>query len=73
MKPSEFLLVCAWYHDKGREIPPGIRSRAPEGWHDFLKLTLPEPFAPAFSDGTLESLRPLRFMLAAAIAESEGQ
>ena len=73
MTPSEFLLLCAQCHDARREIPPELRSRAPDGWHDFLALTLPEPFAPAFADGTLEALRPMRFMLAAAIAQSEGR
>jgi hypothetical protein len=73
LKPSEFMLLCAECHDAGIEIPPELRSRAPDGWHDYLSLTLPEPFAPAFADGTLESMRPMRFMLAAAIAQSEGR
>lgn len=73
MKKSDFLLRCAEYHDAGQEIPPELRSEAPDGWHDYLRLTLPEPFAPAFADGSFDRLRPMRFMLAAAIAQSEGQ
>lgn len=71
--PSEFLLLCAGYHGRNRPIPPGVRSMAPEGWHDYLSLTLPEPFAPAFADGSLDETRAMRFLLAAAIAKSEGQ
>ena len=72
LKPSEFMLLCAECHDSGIEIPPELRSRAPDGWHDFLALTLPEPFTPDYVSGELGRLRPLRFMLAAAIAQSEG-
>ena len=73
MKASEFLLMCAECYDSGEFVPPELRSRAPEGWGHYLTLTLPEPFAPAFADGTLEATRPMRFMLAAAIARSEGK
>lgn len=73
MKPSEFLLACAEHYDAGEEIPPELRRGAPERWHEFFSLTLPEPFAPEYLSGELCRLRPLRFMLAAAIARGEGQ
>lgn len=73
MKPSQFLLRCAEFHDAGKLVPPELRRLAPLGWHGYLALTLPDPFADAFSDGTLDSTRPMRFMLAAAIAKSEGE
>ena len=71
-KPSEFLLACAEFYDAGEEIPPELRSRAPDGWHDYLALTLPEPFAPEYVSGELCRLRTLRFMLAAAMAADAG-
>lgn len=73
MKPSQFLIKCAAFHDAGKLVPPELRSKAPLGWHGYLALTLPSPFADAFSDGTLDDTRAMRFMLAAAIAKSEGE
>lgn len=72
MKASDFLLICAEYADQALPVPSHYLGSEPPGWHYYVTLTQPETIADAFADGSLEAHRPLRLMLAAAIAESEG-
>lgn len=71
-KASEFLLVCAEYADQGLPVPSRYLGNEPPGWHYYVTLTQPETIADAYADGSLEATRPLRLMLASAIAKSEG-
>lgn len=72
LKPSEFMLLCAEALDGGNEIPPELRARGPDGWHEWVVLTLPEHGDQA-TERELSRTRPMRFMLAAAMAASEGR
>lgn len=69
MRSSEFLRYAAFCVDSGRAIKTRPEHRPPR-WFEYASLTHPD--AAQFNDPAVTELRPLRLMLAAAVAESEG-
>ena len=72
LKPSQFLLLCAEALDGGNEIPPELRARGPDGWHEWIVLTLPDVITEYATERELSRTRPMRFILAAAMAADAG-
>lgn len=66
---SDFLLYCARCIESREWIDPAL---APSGWVEYIALTEPPTFEWDDSAAIAET-RSLRFMLAAAIAKSEGR
>lgn len=76
MKASAFLRRCAELHFRGVPIPHALRAEVDAGWSEFLILTMPtasDDKAFPNIERHIDETRPMRFALAAAIAESEGQ
>ena len=77
MKASAFLRRCAELHFSGVPIPDRLRAKVDAGWAEYLMLTMPtvadDQAHPFTITRQIDETRPMRFMLAAAIAKSEGQ